>query len=170
MWVKVCDAMLAKAVESFKTVTQILVTRHASVNLKMVKPWLISWWIQKNIFWRRLSDSCSTAWQANVWLEAARPRGRCCTWNARRIRGEGFRAALYHVLCCVKNVKITTTTGNVTTRSKHVLEEFCYCSYDLCNSAGPSHAPAPRGWSLAALVLALHWAPAAGTRIMSSLL
>ena len=109
-------------------------------------------------------------WQANVWLEAARPRGRCCTWNARRIRGEGFRAALYHVLCCVKNVKITTTTGNVTTRSKHVLEEFCYCSYDLCNSAGPSHAPAPRGWSLAALVLALHWALAACTRIMSSLL
>ena len=57
-----------------------------------------------------------------------------------------------------------------TTRSKHVLEEFCYCSYDLCNSAGPSHAPAPRGWSLAALVLALHWALAADTRIMSSLL
>ena len=48
--------------------------------------------------------------------------------------------------------------------------QFCYCSYDLCNSAGPSHAPAPRGWSLAALVLALHWALAAGTRIMSSLL
>ena len=112
MWVKVCDAMLAKAVESFKTVTQILVTRHASVNLKMVKPCLISWWIQEKKIWRRLSDSYSTAWQANVWLEAARPRGRCCTWNARRIRGEGFRAALYHVLCCVKNVKITTTTGN----------------------------------------------------------
>ena len=34
---KVCDAMLAKAVENFKTATQILVTRHASVNLKMVK-------------------------------------------------------------------------------------------------------------------------------------
>ena len=52
----------------------------------------------------------------------------------------------------------------ITTRSKHVLEEFCYCSYDLCNSAGPSPAPAP------ALVLGIHWALAAGTRIMSSLL
>ena len=33
--------------------------------------------IQNNIFWRRLSDS--TDWQASVWHEAARPRGRCCT-------------------------------------------------------------------------------------------
>ena len=62
---------------------------------------------------------------------------------------------LLDIMCYVKII---------TTRSKHVLEEFCYCSYDLCNSAGPRPAPAP------ALVLVIHWALAAGTRIMSSLL
>ena len=151
MWVKVCDVMLAKAVESFKTATQILVTRHASVNLKMVKSRIISWWFKQIILGedflilligRRACGTRLLDQEADV---VRRMRG------AQEVRG----SELLDIMCYVKII---------TTRSKHVLEEFCYCSYDLCNSAGPSPAPAP------ALVLGIHWALAAGTRIMSSLL
>ena len=40
-------------------------------------------------------------------------------------------------------------------KSKNVLEEFCYCSYDLCNTALASRMD--RSWTIALLSVILVW-------------
>ena len=40
-------------------------------------------------------------------------------------------------------------------KSKNVLEEFCYCSYDLCNTALASRID--RSWTIAFLSVILVW-------------